>query len=64
MDYYIFFVTVPNIEEGKKIANFLVESKLAACVNIVQNIFSIYWWKGNIERENELLLIIKTTEKN
>ena len=64
MDYYNFFVTVPNLEEGKNIANILVESRLAACVNIIQNIFSIYRWKGNIERENELLLIIKTTEKN
>jgi len=64
MDYYIFFVTVPNIEEGKNIANTLVENRLAACVNIIQNVFSIYRWKGNIEREKELLLIIKTTEKN
>jgi len=62
MEYYIFFVTVPNIEEGKNIANILVESKLAACVNIIQNVISIYRWKGNIERENEMLLIIKTTE--
>ena len=62
MEYYIFFVTVPNIEEGKKIANILVESKLAACVNIIQNVISIYRWKGHIERENEMLLIIKTTE--
>jgi periplasmic divalent cation tolerance protein len=62
MEYYIFLVTVPNIEEGKKIANILVESKLAACVNIIQNVISIYRWKGNIERENEMLLIIKTTE--
>lgn len=64
MDYYIFLVTVPNIEEGKKIANLLVESRLAACVNILPNVFSIYRWKGNIEREEELLLIIKTTERN
>jgi len=64
MDNYTFLVTVPNIEEGKNIANILVESRLAACVNIIQNVFSIYRWKGNIERENELLLIIKTTEKN
>lgn len=62
MDYYIFLVTVPNIEEGKKVANFLVENRLAACVNIIPNVFSIYRWKGNIEREEELLLIIKTTE--
>lgn len=64
MNYYIFLVTVPNIEEGKKIANILVENSLAACINIIPNIFSIYRWKGNIERENEQLLIIKTTEKN
>lgn len=64
MDYYICLVTVPNIEEGKKIGNLLVESRLAACVNILPNVFSIYRWKGNIEREEELLLIIKTTERN
>ncbi|MBY9019430.1 MAG: divalent-cation tolerance protein CutA [Candidatus Lokiarchaeota archaeon] len=64
MDYYIFFVKVPNIDEGTKIANILVESRLVACVNIIQKIFSIYRWKGSIEKENELLLIIKTTEHN
>jgi periplasmic divalent cation tolerance protein len=64
MDYYTFFVTVPNFEEGKKIANLLIENKLAACVNIIPNLLSIYWWKGKIERDDELLLIIKTTEKN
>jgi periplasmic divalent cation tolerance protein len=64
MNYYIFLVTVPNIEEGKKIAKDLVENHLAACVNIIQNIFSIYNWKGSVEEDNEHLLIIKSTEKN
>ena len=64
MNFYIFFVTVPNIEEGKRIAKILVENKLAACVNIIQKIFSIYWWKGKIEEDNEYLLIIKTIEEN
>ena len=63
MNYYIFLVTVPNIEEGKKIAKLLVESKVAACVNITQNIFSIYEWKGNVEQDTEHLLLIKTTEE-
>jgi periplasmic divalent cation tolerance protein len=63
MEYYIFFVSVPNIEEASDIANILVESRIAACVNIIQNITSIYRWKGNIETENEVLLIIKTTEE-
>ncbi|MFX0038960.1 MAG: divalent-cation tolerance protein CutA [Promethearchaeota archaeon] len=64
MNHYIFLVTVPNIEEGKKIANILVESKLAACVNIIHNILSIYRWKGKIEEGNEYLLLIKTIEEN
>ncbi len=62
MNYYIFLVTVPTIEEGKKIAKTLVENKLAACVNIVKNIFSIYEWKGKIEEDNEHILLIKTTD--
>ncbi len=64
MNHYIFLVTVPNIEQGKKIAKLLVESKLAACVNIIHNILSIYRWKGQIEEDNEYLLIIKTIEEN
>ncbi len=62
MNYFIFLVTVANIKEGQKIAKILVENKLAACVNIIQNVFSIYRWKGKIEEDNEHLLIIKTIE--
>ncbi len=63
ISFYIFLVTVPDIEEGKKIAKNLVEKKLVACVNIIQKVFSVYWWKGKIEEDNENLLIIKTTEE-
>ncbi|MFX1571324.1 MAG: divalent-cation tolerance protein CutA [Promethearchaeota archaeon] len=63
MIYYLFLVTVPNIDEGQKIARKLVESKLVACVNIIKNIYSIYRWKGEIEEDNEHLLLIKTTEE-
>ena len=63
MDYYIFFCTVNKIEEGKHIARILVENKIAACVNIIQNILSIYEWKEKIEEDDEYLLIIKTTEE-
>ncbi len=62
MNFYLFIVTVPNVEEGKKIARILVESKLAACVNIINDISSIYRWKGEIQVDNEHLLLIKTTE--
>ncbi len=64
MSHYIFLVTVPNVEEGKKIAKLLVESKLAACVNIIHNILSIYKWKGEIKESKECLLVIKTIEEN
>jgi periplasmic divalent cation tolerance protein len=63
MSYYLFLVTVPNIDEGHKIARNLVESKLVACVNIIQNISSIYRWKGEIQEDSEYLLLIKTTEE-
>jgi len=59
----IFFATVPNQEEGEKIAKILVENKFAACVNIIPGIKSIYQWKGKIEQDNEFLLVIKSTEK-
>ena len=56
----VVFVTAPGEEEAAKIARALVEAKLAACVNIISNIRSIYTWQGNIEDDSELLLIIKT----
>ena len=50
-------------EEAKKIAKHLVESKLAACVNIYPA-KSIYEWKGKLEDTNESTMIVKTTEEN
>ena len=46
-----------------EIANYLVEAKLAACVNIVPHVSSVYEWEGNIVEGQEFLLIIKTKEK-
>ena len=63
MAFMIFFVTVPNLDKAKEIALALVKNKLAACVNIVQNVISIYKWKGNVEEDAESLLIIKTKEE-
>jgi periplasmic divalent cation tolerance protein len=50
-----------SAEEARKIAHALVEAKLAACVNIVPRVQSVYRWKQNIEEAEEWLLLIKTT---
>ncbi len=60
MEYCVIFCTVPSNEVGQEIANNLVSSKLAACVNIVPGLTSIYTWKGEICTDPELLCIIKT----
>ncbi|HDI74928.1 MAG TPA: divalent-cation tolerance protein CutA [Thermoprotei archaeon] len=56
----VVFVTTSSKEEASKIAHYLVEKGLAACVNIVENISSIYVWKEKIEESKEYLLVIKT----
>ena len=58
--YLIVFVTTPTVEDGRKIARILVNKKLAACVNILPWITSIYTWEGEICDDGEILLIIKT----
>ncbi|MCU1297959.1 MAG: CutA1 divalent ion tolerance protein [Acidobacteriaceae bacterium] len=54
--------TAGSAEEARKIAHTLVEGKLAACVNIVPQIQSVYRWQGKTEEAQEWLLIIKTTD--
>ncbi|CAK5073714.1 unnamed protein product [Meloidogyne enterolobii] len=58
--YKVVYVTVPSTEVGKNIAKEIIQKRLAACVNIVPHLTSIYEWKGKIEEESESLLIIKT----
>ena len=59
-DYCVVFNTCPDAGSAEKIARALVERKLAACVNILPGLHSIYTWKGASETATEHLLIIKT----
>jgi periplasmic divalent cation tolerance protein len=52
--------TVANAQDAERIARSLVERGLAACVNVVPGLVSVYRWQGQVERESELLLVIKT----
>jgi periplasmic divalent cation tolerance protein len=61
-DKKLVLTTTGSAEEARKIAHALVEGKLAACVNIVPQIHSVYRWQGKIEEAQEWLLIIKTTD--
>jgi periplasmic divalent cation tolerance protein len=60
-DKRIVLSTAGSEEEARKIAHHLVERKLAACVNVVPQIESIYRWQGKVESSREWLLLIKTT---
>ncbi len=57
----VVLVTVPSREVGEEIAGRIVTERLAACVNVLGPIRSVYRWKGELCREEEYLLLIKTT---
>ena len=59
----IVFCTCGNEEEALRLANALVERRLAACVNVLPHIQSIYRWEGKVSKAEEILLLIKTTEE-
>ena len=59
-EYIMVLITTPNQETSEMIANTLLEKKLAACVNLVGSILSFYTWEGDINRDEEMLLIVKS----
>ncbi len=59
-EYVVCLVTVGSQSEGERIADALVSEELAACVNLLGPIRSVYRWEGTVHRDEELLLIIKT----
>ena len=61
MTTMVVLVTVPDRETGLRIARHLVERRVAACVNVVGGVRSVYWWEGKVEESDEALLIIKTS---
>ena len=62
-NFIIVHVTVPSKTAGEKIANVLLNNKLAACVNIIPGVSSFYTWKNKINEDAELLLEIKTKSR-
>ena len=60
-DAIVVFVTAANGEEAARLADMLVGAHLAACVQILPEMESVYRWQGKIERNSEVLLLVKTT---
>ena len=61
-DKRIVLTTAGSQQEAHKIAEALVEQRLAACVNIISGMHSVYRWHGKVEQADEWLLLIKTSE--
>lgn len=56
-------MTAPDAETADELGGALVEARLAACANVVPGVRSIYWWEGEVERSEEVLVILKTREE-
>lgn len=58
--HIVVFITVASRQEARKIADGLLNKRLAACVNIVDNVESVFWWQGKLDKASELLLVVKS----
>jgi periplasmic divalent cation tolerance protein len=56
----VIFITVGAEEEARRIAEALLNHRKAACVNIVPKVDSLFWWQGELDSDQERLLIVKT----
>ncbi len=62
--YLMVFSTVPNESTAEYLAKALLENKLAACINIIRQLTSVYIWEGQLVTDTECLLLIKTLQEN
>lgn len=62
--YIIALATAPDATVARNLSHQLVEKKLAACVNLIPNISSIYIWQETVEESDEVLMLIKTSKNH
>jgi periplasmic divalent cation tolerance protein len=58
----VVFITAQDMKQAENISYSLIETKLAACINIVPSVKSIFWWQGKIDSSNEVMIIVKTRD--
>lgn len=59
-EHIVVLITVPSREVGEAVADVLLDEKLVACVNIIPAIHSVYWWQGDKQVDEEVLLVAKS----
>ena len=62
-DVVAVIITAPDAETAEKIGRTLVSERLAACANVVPHIVSTYWWDGDLQRDEEVMVILKTVQQ-
>lgn len=63
MGINLIYITTGSKDEAKRIGKALINTKLAACVNIIENMSAMYMWDGNLQDDKEAILIAKTTKE-
>jgi len=63
MEINMIYITAGSKDEAKRIGKALIGNGLAACVNIIENMTSMYMWDGKLQDANETILIVKTTKE-
>jgi periplasmic divalent cation tolerance protein len=58
--FSVCMVTAPSMAEAREIGRSLLEERLVACINLLPSVSSMYWWEGQIEEADEVLMVLKT----
>ncbi|MFA6384589.1 MAG: divalent-cation tolerance protein CutA [Candidatus Omnitrophota bacterium] len=59
--YVVVLITAANKKQARMIAGALVERKLVACVNVIDRVSSLFWWKKKVDKATEVLIVAKST---
>ncbi|MEX0680160.1 MAG: divalent-cation tolerance protein CutA [Balneolales bacterium] len=63
MSHVFVYITTSDTKEAKNISNVIIQEHLVACTNIIENMSSSFHWKDSVQKEQEVILIAKTTAK-
>ncbi len=61
MNHVFVYITVSSLKEAESISQTIIRERLAACTNIIENMSALFWWENAVQKEQEVILIAKTT---